>query len=170
MSHIETAKKIWNQGAVEISAVDKNGDALKQYDYVIAHDGNTEWRIGCITYSLIDKGFVAHFEETWISFEDLNVVEKLNNVIAQEVLGWEKIETQWGKDGKAFNDMSIEEFDAINYAGIILDKLNSEDQQVQIKNEDGYCFVTANDDDVGYVDEKFGIAVCKAAINLTRNN
>lgn len=89
------------KGAIEINAVDKNEEALKQYDSVIAHDG-CEWRIGCITYSVIDENFVAHFEESWISFEDLNEVEKLNDVIAHEVLRWEKVETHWGKMERRF--------------------------------------------------------------------
>ncbi|HDR4306455.1 TPA: hypothetical protein QCP71_005808, partial [Bacillus anthracis] len=53
MSNIEKAKEMWKKGAIEINAVDKNEEALKQYDSVIAHDG-CEWRIGCITYSVID--------------------------------------------------------------------------------------------------------------------
>ena len=120
------------KGAIEINAVDKNGEALKQYDSVIAHDG-FEWRIGCITYSVIDENFVAHFEESWISFEDLNEVEKLNDVIAREVLKWQKVETHWGKDGKAFHDMPIEKFDAINYAAIILDQLHEDGHDVRVK-------------------------------------
>lgn len=168
MSNIEKAKEMWKQGAIEINAVDKNGESLKQYDSVIAHDG-CEWKIGCITYSAIDENFVAHFEESWISFEDLNEVEKLNDVIAREVLEWEKVETHWGKDGKAFHDMPIEKFDAINYASIILDRLHEEGCDVSVKNEDGYWQVNIDDNDY-IVGEKFGIVVCEAAINAARVN
>lgn len=167
MTNIEKAKKVWKQGAIEINAVDKSGEALKQYDSVIAHDG-CEWRIGCITYSAIDENFVAHFEESWISFEDLNEVEKLNNVIAYEVLGWEKVGTYWGTKEKAYHDMPIEDFDAIDYVGIILDKLNEQDHKVEIKNENGSWCVTLYGEE--YIEEKFGIAVCKAAVNTVREN
>ncbi|MCU5514403.1 hypothetical protein OCF62_07440 [Bacillus wiedmannii] len=168
MTNIEKAMEIWKQGAIEINAVDKNGQSLKQYDSVIAHDG-CEWRIGCITYSSIDENFVAHFEESWISFEDLNEVEKLNDVIAQEVLGWAKINGHWGKDGKAFHDMPIEKFDAINYAAIILDQLNVDERDVRVKTEGGYWQVNIDDNDY-IVEEKFGIAVCTAAVNAVREN
>ncbi|PGM92285.1 BC1872 family protein [Bacillus cereus] len=168
MSNIEKAKEMWKQGAIEINAVDKNGESLKQYDSVIAHDG-CEWRIGCITYSAIDENFVAHFEESWISFEDLNEVEKLNDVIALEVLGWIKVETHWGKDGKAFHDMPIEKFDAINYAAIVLDRLDEDDREVRIKNENGNWQVNIDENDY-IVEEKFGIAVCAAAVNAVRGN
>ncbi|PEI77445.1 BC1872 family protein [Bacillus wiedmannii] len=167
MTNIEKAKEMWKQGAIDINAVDKNGEALKQYDSVIAHDG-CEWRIGCITYSVIDENFVAHFEESWISFEDLNEVEKLNDVIAYEVLEWEKVGTHWGKDGKAFHDMPIADFDAIDYAGIILDKLNDQDHKVEIKNENGSWCVTLHEEE--YIEEKFGIAVCKAVVNTVKEN
>lgn len=168
MSNIEKATEMWKKGAIEINAVDKNGQSLKQYDSVIAHDG-CEWRIGCITYSAIDENFVAHFEESWISFEDLNEVEKLNDVIAQEVLGWEKINGHWGKDGKAFHDMPIEKFDAINYAAIILDQLNEDKRDVRVKTEEGYWQVNIDNNDY-IVEEQFGIAVCVAAINAVREN
>lgn len=168
MSNIEKAKEMWKKGAIEINAVDKNEEALKQYDSVIAHDG-CEWRIGCITYSVIDENFVAHFEESWISFEGLNEVEKLNDVIAHEVLRWEKVETHWGKDGKAFHDMPIEKFDAINYAAIILDQLHEDGRDVSIKNESGDWQVNIDDNDY-IIEEKFGIAVCAAAVNAVRGN
>ncbi|MDA2732959.1 hypothetical protein PDR34_24710 [Bacillus cereus] len=167
MTNIEKAKEMWKQGAIDINAVDKNGEALKQYDSVIAHD-DIEWRIGCITYSVIDENFVAHFEETWISFEDLNEVEKLNDVIAYEVLGWEKVGTHWGKDGKAFHDMPIENFNAIDYPGIILDKLNEQDHKVKIKNENSSWCVTLYGEE--YIEDNFGVAVCKAAVNTVREN
>lgn len=38
-----------------------------------------------------------------------------------------------GKDGKAFHDMPIEKFDAINYAAIILDQLHEDGRDVSIK-------------------------------------
>ncbi|HHK5536871.1 TPA: hypothetical protein ACQUHH_005417 [Bacillus mobilis] len=168
MTNIEKAKEMWKQGAIDINAVDKNGESLKQYDSVIAHDG-CEWKIGCITYSAIDENFVAHFGDGWISFEDLSEVEKLNEVIAREVLGWEKIETHWGKGGKAFHDMPLEEFDAINYSTIILDHFHEEGRNVMVKNEDGYWQVNIDDNDY-VVEEKIGIAVCAAAVNAVRRN
>ncbi|WP_459499885.1 BC1872 family protein [Bacillus sp. C1] len=168
MTNIEKAKEMWKQGAIEINAVDKNGEALKQYDSVIAHDG-CEWKVGCVVYSVIDDNFVAHFEDSWISFDSLNEVEKLNDVIAHEVLGWEKVETHWGKDGKPFHDMPIENFDAINYAAIILDQLNEAGRDVRVKTEDGYWQVNIDNNDY-IVEEKFGIAVCVAAVNAFRGN
>ncbi|MFY0167325.1 MULTISPECIES: BC1872 family protein [Bacillus cereus group] len=166
MSNIEKAKEMWKQGPIEINAVDKKGESLKQYDSVVAHDG-CEWRIGCVVYSAIDDNFVAHFEDSWISFDGLNEVEKLNDVIAREVLGWEKIENHWGKDGKAFHDMPIEDFNAINYASIILDQLNEKGRDVRVKTENGYWQVNIDNDDY-IVEEMFGIAVCVAAINAVR--
>ncbi|ADY20345.1 hypothetical protein P4U05_17010 [Bacillus paranthracis] len=168
MSNIEKAKEMWKQGPIEINAVDKKGELLKQYDSVVAHDG-CEWRVGCVVYSAIDDNFVAHFEDSWISFDSLNEVEKLNDVIARELLGWEKVETHWGKDGKAFHDMPIEKFDAINYAAIILDKLHEDGRDVSVKNEDGDWQVNIDDNDY-IVEETFGIAVCVAAINAVRGN
>lgn len=168
MSTLEKANEIWKQGPIEINAVDKKGESLKQYDSVVAHD-EFEWRVGCVVYSAFDDNFVAHFEDSWISFDSLNEVEKLNDVIAREVLGWEKIEGHWGKDGKAFHDMPIEKFDAINYAAIILDKLHEDGRDVRVKTENGYWQVNIDNNDY-IVEEQFGIAVCVAAINAVRGN
>lgn len=167
MSNIEKAKEMWKQGAIEINAVDKNGESLKQYDSIVAHDG-CEWRIGCIMYSAIEGNFVAHFEDTWISFENLNEVEKLSEVVAQEVMGWEKIDGHWGKDGRAFHDMPIEQFDPINDAALVADKLNEDDYTLEIKNENGYWYIKLESD--LYIEERFGIGVCEAAVNAVREN
>ena len=51
MTNIEKAKEMWKKGAIEINAVDKNGESLKQYDSVIAHDG-FEWRMDALRIAL----------------------------------------------------------------------------------------------------------------------
>lgn len=66
----------------------------------------------------------------------------------------EELSSRMGKDGKAFHNMPIETFDAINYASIILDRLNEDDRDVRIKTEGGYWQVNIDDNDY-IVEEKF---------------
>ncbi len=72
------------------------------------------------------------------------------------------------KDGRAFHNMTIEQFDPINDAAFIINKLNEDDYTLEIKNENGYWHITLEDDI--YIEERFGIEVCAAAVNAVREN
>lgn len=74
----ELTKKL-QEGKVNTGAVDKNGEALHQFD-IVEFEGEKLM----ILWSGISKEYVAQSEEgEWIGFENLHLTEKVNNVQLQ---------------------------------------------------------------------------------------
>jgi hypothetical protein len=63
----------WKEGKVKIGAVDKRGNELRQFDFVM-YEGEKL----LIMWSHLEGNYVAQSEEHhWIGFEDLHLTEKL---------------------------------------------------------------------------------------------
>ncbi|PEP21716.1 hypothetical protein CN566_28350 [Bacillus wiedmannii] len=164
--------EMMEKGPIEIGANDKNGTPLKQFDFVIGELGDWElgdWNIGGIIFSVIENEFVAHFMDCWTTKDNLDKVEKLDDVIAKEVFGWEKIREYWGRDGQPMKDMLISDFHAVNYSALVLEELGKK-HEVSVTNSDGEWGGDwiVEVDEQKYFGERLGVAICNAAVNTVR--
>lgn len=160
--------EMMEKGPIEIGANDKNGTPLKQFDFVVGELGDWElgeWNIGGIIFSVIENEFVAHFMDCWTTKDNLDKVEKLDDVIAKEVFGWEKVGEYWGRDGRAMKDMLISDFHAVNYSALVLEELGKK-HEVSVTNPDGLWIVEV--DEQKYLEGRLGVAICNAAVNTVR--
>ncbi|WP_319618214.1 MULTISPECIES: hypothetical protein [Bacillus cereus group] len=162
MSHIEMLK----QGEIEIGATDKNGNALKQFDFVVKQDDEEGISICCILYHGVTKEFVAmSTSDWWVPFQDLHVTEKLDHVIAIEFFGLERVGQYWGVKNQPFENMPVDQFGALNESTNILEKLG-EEHNATINKVDGHWHIKIGDKD--YSDERLGVAACLAAVSTVR--
>ncbi|PEJ23252.1 hypothetical protein CN887_21065 [Bacillus pseudomycoides] len=154
---------------IEIGITDKQGNSLKQSDFVITHDEFEGISICQILYSGITKKFVAMSSSGWwIPYQNLSIAtEKLDHVIAQEFLGLEKCGAYWGKGNTPFIRMPIECFNAVEESTLILERLGRRYKDLFTVLENGCWYLTVNRQI--YSEERLGIAACLAAVNSARN-
>ncbi|WP_033797124.1 hypothetical protein [Bacillus pseudomycoides] len=154
---------------VEIGTTDKQGNPLKQSDFVVTYDEFEGISICQILYNGITKEFVAMSTSGWwIPYMDLSVAtEKLDHVIAQEFLGLEKCGAYWGKNDTPFIRMSIAYFNPVEESTFILEKLGRQYKDPYTVKENGCWYLTVNGKI--YSEERLGVAACLAAIDCARN-
>ncbi|HDX9577661.1 TPA: hypothetical protein ROX88_001158 [Bacillus pseudomycoides] len=154
---------------VEIGTTDKQGNPLKQSDFVVTEDDFEGISICQILYNGITAEFVAMSTSGWwISFKDLNVAtEKMEHVIAQEFLGLEKCGAYWGGNNTPFIRMPVECFNPVEESIFILEKLGRYYQDVFTVKERGCWYLTVNGK--VYSEERLGVAACLAAIDHVRS-
>lgn len=153
----------------EIGTTDKQGNPLKQSDFVVAQDDFEGISICQIFYNGITKEFVAMSSSGWwVPYHDLSIAtEKLDHVIAQEFLGLEKCGSYWGKGNTPFIRMPIEYFNAVEESTLILETLGRRYKDLFTVIENGCWYLTVNKKI--YSEERLGIAACLAAVNSVRN-
>lgn len=154
---------------IEIGTTDKQGNTLKQSDFVVTEDAFEGTSICQILYNGFTAEFVAMSTSGWwIPYKDLHVAtEKLDHVIAQEFLGLEKYEAYWGKNNIPFIRMPVECFNPVEESIFILEKLGRYYQDVFTMKERGCWYLTVNGK--VYSEERLGVAACLAAIDHVRS-
>lgn len=152
----------------EIGTVDKQGNRLRQSDFVVTQDSFEGISICQILYNGITKEFVAMSSSGWwVPYQDLPVAtEKLDHVIAKDFLGLEKCGAYWGKNNTPFIRMPIEYFNPVEESTLILETLGRRYKDLFTVIENGCWYLTVNKQI--YSEERLGVAACLAAINNVR--
>ncbi|MEF7566022.1 hypothetical protein V4V35_23815 [Bacillus infantis] len=98
-----TMKEKWELGRVKVGSRDKAGNELRQFDFVVMEDPDEgEHSLHCIIYSETTQSFVAmHDSGGFIMQEDFSLALKVEDILAERLLGWSKIEV----DGEMYWDM-----------------------------------------------------------------
>lgn len=153
----------------EIGTVDKQGNKLRQSDFVVTQDSFEGISICQILYNGITKQFVAMSSSGWwVPYHDLSIAtEKLDHVIAKEFLELEKCGAYWGKGNTPFIRMPIEYFNPVEESTLILETLGRRYKDLFTVIENGCWYLTVNKQI--YSEERLGVVACLAAIDCARN-